>query len=202
MAKSDVAKPDVRPLGAIHHVAYRCLDAEQTRWFYQDVLGLKPAAGLVIEGVPGTGEDLTYMHLFFETGAGELIAFFDSPEDAKAEDFDRKESFDLHIALEAASTEDMLAMQQRIRSFGIKCAGPVSHGFVDSVYMYDPNGIQVEITVKAPTHDAILGEEARRFRDVLADWTAKTRHSKIAKFGAEALDRRAAAPRKPAGRDG
>jgi catechol 2,3-dioxygenase-like lactoylglutathione lyase family enzyme len=187
-----------RRLGGIHHVAYRCRDAEQTRWFYEDVLGLKPAAGLVIDGVPGTGEDLTYMHLFFELGNGELLAFFDSPEDAKDGDFDRKESFDLHLAIEARDEADMLAMQQRIRSHGIKCAGPIHHGFVDSVYFYDPNGIQVEITVKTPTHDSILAAEGAKFRDSLAAWTARTRDAKIAKFGLDALERRASAPRKEA----
>lgn len=187
-----------RRLGGIHHAAYRCLDADQTRWFYEEVMGLKAAAGLVIDGVPGTGEDLTYMHLFFELTNGEFIAFFDSPEDAKAGDFDRKESFDMHLAIEAESEADMLAMQQRIRSYGIKCAGPIRHGFVDSIYMYDPNGIQVEITVKTPTHDAILAAEGARLDDVMAAWTARTREAKIARFGLEALERRASAPRKEA----
>lgn len=184
-----------RTLGAVHHVAYRCLDAEQTRWFYEDVLGLKAAAGLVIDGVPGTGEELTYMHLFFQLPNGEFIAFFDSPEDAKASDFNRKESFDLHLAFEAASHDDMLAMQERIRSFGIKCAGPVDHGFVQSVYMYDPNGIQVEITAKAPAHDAIIAAEGAKLRDQLAAWSERTRTMKLEKFGREALERRASAPR-------
>jgi catechol 2,3-dioxygenase-like lactoylglutathione lyase family enzyme len=186
-----------RKLGGVHHAAYRCLDAEQTRWFYEDVLGLKAAAGLVIDGVPGTGEDLTYMHLFFKMGDG-FLAFFDSPEDAKVGDFDRKESFDLHLAMEADTHEDMLAMQARIRSFGIKCAGPIDHGFVQSVYMYDPNGIQVEITVRAPQHDAILAAEGAKLDEVMKAWTGRTRDAKIAKFGLEALERRASAPRQEA----
>jgi catechol 2,3-dioxygenase-like lactoylglutathione lyase family enzyme len=184
-----------RTLGSVHHIAYRCLDAEQTLWFYQEVLGLKPAAGLVIKGVPGTGGDLTYMHLFFELPNGEFIAFFDSPEDAKPSDFDRKESFDLHLAFEAASHDDMMAMQKRIRSFDIKCAGPIGHGFVDSIYMYDPNGIQVEITARAPNHDAILAAEGAKFPKQLAEWTQATRAMKLEKFGREALERRASAPR-------
>lgn len=27
------------PLHHIHHVAYRCRDAEQTRWFWEEVMG-------------------------------------------------------------------------------------------------------------------------------------------------------------------
>ena len=32
----------------LHHVAFRCRDAEETRRFYEDLLGLKLAAGLEI----------------------------------------------------------------------------------------------------------------------------------------------------------
>ena len=38
-----------RPHG-INHVAYRCRDAEQTRWFYEDVLGLALVTGFSILG--------------------------------------------------------------------------------------------------------------------------------------------------------
>jgi len=186
-------------LGPIHHAAYRCRDAEQTRWFYEDVLGLPAAAGLVIDVVPGTGADNPYMHLFFRLADGSFIAFFDAPGDADPAWFDRKDSFDMHIAIEAKDLNDMLAMQARIRAAGIKCAGPIDHDFVKSVYMYDPNGIQVEITVREPNHDEILAEEGRVFRETLADWTARTREEKIRKFGAEALDRRASAPREGTG---
>ena len=33
----------LKPLHNVHHFAFRCRDAEQTRWFYEDVLGLKLA---------------------------------------------------------------------------------------------------------------------------------------------------------------
>jgi catechol 2,3-dioxygenase-like lactoylglutathione lyase family enzyme len=44
----------LKPMGNIHHLALRCRDAEQTRWFYEDVLGLKLAAALALENSPGT----------------------------------------------------------------------------------------------------------------------------------------------------
>ena len=34
------------PIKNFHHVAFRCRDAEQTRWFYEDILGLKLAAAM------------------------------------------------------------------------------------------------------------------------------------------------------------
>lgn len=39
-----MVKPSLKALHNIHHAAYRCRDAEQTRWFYEDILGLKLAA--------------------------------------------------------------------------------------------------------------------------------------------------------------
>ncbi|NWK98608.1 glyoxalase [Sphingobium lactosutens] len=191
-----VPLPAAAPLGKMHHVAFRCRDAEQTRWFYSEVLGLKPAAGVILDTVPGLGDDTPYMHIFFELGDGSFVAFFDAPETADPAWFERKDSFDMHIALEAKDEADMLAMQQRIRHFGIKCAGPIDHGFVRSVYMYDPNGIQVEITVRTPDHDAVMAEEAAVLSAHLAQWSDRTYATKIARFGADAMVLRGSAPRK------
>lgn len=175
------------PIRGAHHVAYRCLDAEQTRWFYEDVMGLRLAAALVIEEAPGTGEKVEYMHLFFDLGDGKYLAFFDAPGNARPEVLDRKHSFDVHIALEVASEEELLAMQERIRSHGKTCFGPIEHDFVRSIYMYDPNGIQVEVTYRTPSHDDIMAEEERHARQTIADWSARTRADKIALFGEDRL---------------
>jgi len=181
------------PLSGIHHSAYRCLDAEQTRWFYEDLLGLKLAAALVFEEAPGTAEPVEYMHLFFEMGDGKYIAFFDAPGNAQDNSFDRKHSFDVHVAFEVDSEEELLAMQKRVQDGGKSCLGPVDHGFVKSVYMYDPNGLQVEITYRTPEHDRILEDEQRSARQIMADWTARTREEKARRFGAANLDKRGTA---------
>ena len=56
------------PVRGLHHFAYRCRDAEETRQFYEDVLGL-PLAHLIQEDrVPSTGEYCPYVHIFFEMG--------------------------------------------------------------------------------------------------------------------------------------
>ena len=183
-------KQTLKVLNHVHHVAYRCRDAEQTRWFYEDVLGLPLAAAMVFDQVSGSEEKCDYMHLFFQLGDGNFIAFFDHPDSASTEKFERKDSFDMHIALEAESYEQMLAWQQRINEMGKSCLGPVDHGFVKSVYMYDPNGIQVEITCKSPEYVSILAEDSRQVGAQMQSWTAKTREQKLALFGAEALDKR------------
>lgn len=181
------------PVRGAHHVAYRCLDAEQTRWFYEDVMGLRLAAALVIEEAPGTGEDIEYMHLFFEMGDGKYLAFFDAPGNARREALDRKHSFDVHIALEVASEEELLAMQARIRSHGKTCFGPVEHDFVRSIYMYDPNGIQVEVTYRTARHDAVMAEEELHAREAILEWSQRTREQKIQMFGEDRLQIRTTA---------
>ena len=182
--------PKLKRLGNVHHAAYRCRDAEQTRWFYEDVLGLPLAAAMVFDEIPGSGRKSDYMHLFFELADGNFIAFFDEPSTATVDYFHKKDSFDVHIAFEVESREEMLAYQRRINDAGKGCLGPVDHDFVESVYMYDPNGIQIEITSKTPDYDRIMSDDAAQAHDQLARWTAKTRAVKEGLFGPDALDQR------------
>jgi catechol 2,3-dioxygenase-like lactoylglutathione lyase family enzyme len=180
-------------LGVLHnanHVAYRCRDAEQTRWFYEDVLGFPLAAALIREEIAGLDEKTPYLHLFFQMGNGDLLAFFDEPEGATAEQFNRTNSFDRHLAFEVDTEEELLAWQERINEKGVSCLGPVDHGFVKSVYMYDPNGLQTEITVKTPQYGSILEAEQKLAQEHIATWAERTRATKEAKFGAEAVDMR------------
>src|SRR3546814_13760913 len=86
------------------------------------------------------------MHLFFELGNGEYIAFFDQPETAQTEHFRNADSFDRHIAFEVADEAALRDVQRRINGKGVSCLGPVDHAFVQSVYMYAPTGLQVEFT--------------------------------------------------------
>ncbi len=186
-------KPKSSSLGRLHnanHVAYRCRDAQQTQWFYEEVLGLPLAIALVLEEVPGTNEKTPYMHLFFEMGNGDFIAFFDEPEGATAEQFVRQHSFNVHLAFECNGEDDLLEWQRQINAKGVSCLGPVDHGFVKSVYMYDPNGLQVEITTRTADYDKIIAHEHAHALENIELWAKRSRAAKVAKFGAEAIDRR------------
>ncbi len=180
----------LKPLGNIHHAAYRCRDAEQTRWFYEDIMGLRLAAAFEEEKDYGEGKVRSFLHLFFELADGNFIAFFDEPGLSTEEHFVRKDSFDAHIAFETENLEELLKWQQHINEKGKTCLGPVDHGFVSSVYMYDPNGWQIEITCKNPAYQDIMLKEANTSREELARWTEKTRPLKVEKFGAKTLDKR------------
>src|SRR5258708_3638357 len=80
--------------GRLHHVAYRCRDAQRSVDFYTKVVGLKYVAGLMPPenhkpswplnepGQPARkvlGEEADSIHIFFELGDGSYLAFFDVP---------------------------------------------------------------------------------------------------------------------------
>jgi catechol 2,3-dioxygenase-like lactoylglutathione lyase family enzyme len=158
----------------VHHTAFRCRDAEQTRRFYGEVLGLKLAAALAFDEEPGTGAPLKYMHLFFEMGDGNYVAFFDLPDSADESKFKKKSGFNLHIAFEVAAKEDLEAFQARLEAHGVEVYGPIDHHFVQSIYAFDPNGIQIEITWRVPAHDRIMAAERAKAGAALAGWSAAT----------------------------
>jgi len=160
-------------LRGIHHSAYRCRDAGETRAFYEDVLGLPLAAVVQEEREPGSGMPNPFVHLFFRLPDGNFIAFFDAPKSAKDGDFKLAHGFDRHVAFEAADMAALLAWRDRLNAAGVPCFGPIDHGFVQSVYFADPNGLPLEITTRVAAHDAILAEEARTARAVIDAWTAR-----------------------------
>ncbi len=165
-------------LRGIHHSAFRCRDAEETRAFYEDVLGLPVAAALAFEAEPGSGRPHPYVHIFFRLPDGNFIAFFDAPDSARPEHFLPAHGFDRHIAFEAGSLEALAEWKARLDARGVNSFGPIDHGFVRSLYMWDPNGLQVEITARVPDHDAILAHEEAQARDILAEWTRRTADAK------------------------
>ena len=183
---------DLRPINNTQHTAYRCRDAEQTRWFCEDVLGLKLAAALAFDEHSGVeGLPRKYMHLFFAMGDGNLVAFFDDPDHVSSDYFDKKmDGFNSHISMEVGSVDDLLAMQKRIRDAGITCLGPIDHGFAKAVYFYDPNNIQMELICKTPNYGEIMAAATKDGHRSIADWSKKVRKQKEALFGAKALDQR------------
>ena len=165
-------------LKGIHHSAFRCRDAEETRAFYEGVLGLPVAAALAFEEEPGSCKPHPYVHIFFGLPDGNFIAFFDAPDSARPEHFKPGHGFDRHIAFETDSVTGLAEWKARLDSAGVPCFGPVDHEFVQSLYMWDPNGLQVEITARTPDHDPILDNEAQQARATLAAWTARTADAK------------------------
>ncbi len=176
---------ELKPLTNIHHAVYRCRDAEETRAFYVDILGLKLAAAF--EDTQDFGEALGgkrhFLHMFFETPDGNYIAFFDEPGKATPDHFKGKDSFDLHLALEVENLDAVLRWQEQLNAVGITCMGPVDHGFVQSVYMYDPNGIPLEITARVSDSAEVMAQHAAEAGANLAKWTRSTAAIKRERLG-------------------
>ena len=74
--------PAPPPIHQLHHYAYRARDAEETRHFYEDILGLPLYHIIQSDHVPSTGEYCPYTHFFFRLQDGSFIAFFDLGDDA------------------------------------------------------------------------------------------------------------------------
>ncbi len=161
------------PLTGIHHSAYRCRDAEETRAFYEDVLGLPLAAVVQEEKEPGSRLPNPFVHLFFRMGDGRFIAFFDAPYSAPEGAFNLVHGFDRHVAFEAEDEATLLAWAAKLNAAGVPCFGPIDHGFVKSVYFADPNGLPLEITARVSDHDAILAEDAKTAHAIIQAWTAR-----------------------------
>ncbi len=161
------------PLKGIHHSAYRCRDAEETRAFYEDVLGLPLEAVVQEEKEPGSGRPNPFVHLFFRMPDVNFIAFFDAPGTVKEGDFNLVHGFDRHVAFEADDEAKLLDWRDKLNAAGVPCFGPIDHGFVKSVYFSDPNGLPLEITARVPAHDAILAEDAKTAHAIITAWTAR-----------------------------
>lgn len=158
----------------LHHFAYRCRDAEETRRFYEDLLGLPLAHVIKADHVPSTGEYCPYVHIFFRMRDGSYMAFFDLGDGAPAAPSPNTPSWVNHIALTVDSREDLLDAKRRLEAAGVEVIGVTDHGFVHSIYFFDPNGLRLELTTFTGT-EAYMRDKAAVARQELDAWTASRR---------------------------
>lgn len=159
------------PVQGLHHFAWRCRDAEETRQFYEDLLGLPLVHVIKADRVPSTGEHCPYVHIFFQMKDGSYIAFFDLGDGLAAEPSPNTPAWVNHLALRVDSRSDLEKARARLEEAGVKVIGITDHGFVQSIYFFDPNGIRLELTTAMSTPE----EEARfasAAHSTLAQWTA------------------------------
>jgi len=157
-------------LKGLNHVAWRCIDAEQTRHFYEDVLGLPLVHTVTSDRVPSTGELAPYFHIFFEMGDGSYIAFFDIRDGKGATVSADMPAWVHHFAFEVASVADVQAMKDRLEAAGIEVLGITDHHFINSIYFFDPNGLRLEITARTETGE-YMDKAKSHAHDALRKWT-------------------------------
>lgn len=162
-----------RPVLGLHHFAWRCRDAEETRAFYEDLLGMPLVHVIKKEHVPSTGEYCPYVHIFFRMTDGSHIAFFDLGDGIAAEPSPNTPAWVNHIALRVPGTDDLAAMQQRLQAHGVQVLGVIDHDdYIHSIYFFDPNGIRLELTVEVAQAEVVEGF-ARQAHGDLREWTLK-----------------------------
>lgn len=171
------APPAVRGL---HHFAWRCRDSEETRHFYEDLLGLPLTHVIQSDHVPSTGEYCPYVHIFFQMRDGAYIAFFDLGDDTAALPSPNTPAWVNHIALRVDSVADLLAAKARLEGAGVEVLGVTDHHIIESIYFFDPNGIRVELTT--PTvPQAEMDAHALRAHADLDAWTERKATLRAAK---------------------
>ncbi len=117
-------------------------DMDNTVRYWRDLLGMRLVAGL---GSPG------YRHYFFEISEKDMIAFFEWPgvEPVPEKEHGRTVkgpfAFD-HVSFGVDTKDSLWALKERIDSAGFWVSEVIDHGFILSIYTFDPNGIPIEFS--------------------------------------------------------
>ena len=158
----------------LHHYAYRARDAEETRHFYEDILGLPLYHLIQSDHVPSTGEYCPYTHFFFRLKDGSFIAFFDLGDDTAALPSPNTPAWVNHIAFNVDSIQALEDSKARLQAHGVEVLGITDHRIFKSIYFFDPNGIRLELSAQVATPDQ-MHRESLDVRAQLDAWTAQKR---------------------------
>jgi catechol 2,3-dioxygenase-like lactoylglutathione lyase family enzyme len=126
----------------VNHLAMATGDMDRTIRFWRDLLGMRLVAGL---GQPG------YRHYFFQISDYDLIAFFEWPgiEPAKEKEHGRPVKgpfiFD-HVSFGVDSEQGLWELKDKLQAAGFEVSDAIDHGFIHSIYAWDPNGIPIEFS--------------------------------------------------------
>ena len=157
----------------IHHVAYRCRDAKETVEWYGKHLGMGFVLAIAEDEVPSTKAADPYMHVFLDAGNGNVLAFFELPNQPEMGRDPNTPAWVQHLALKVESVDRLLEAKQKLEAAGIEVLGPTNHTIFKSIYFFDPNGHRVELAADCGTPemheklDAVkwdMLEEGRRTR--------------------------------------
>ncbi len=174
-SNSALSSPDLpaaAPIQQLHHYAYRAKDAEETRHFYEDILGLPLYHIIQSDHVPSTGEYCPYTHFFFRLQDGSFIAFFDLGNDEAALPSPNTPLWVNHISFRVDSVADLQAMKARLQAGGVEVLGVTDHHIFKSIYFFDPNGVRLELTAQL-ADEFKMQQESTTAHARLAEWTAR-----------------------------
>jgi len=133
----------------INHLAMVTGDMAATIRFWRDLLGMRLVAGLGRQG---------YRHYFFEISARDMVSFFEWPNVEPIAEKDHgvpvkgPAAFD-HIAIGVPSDEELWVLKARLEGAGIWVSEVIDHGFIHSIYSFDPNHIPIEFSAPVEAVD-------------------------------------------------
>ena len=151
-------------LKKLHHNAYRCIDSEVTRKFYEDFLGLPLVKAFEIAETY-TGKKTKVLHTFYSLRDSSSLAFFEVLNDPL--EYKRWHDFDLHIALEVEESI-LINFYNKGKKLNIETRGISDHGFIKSIYFRDPNGYVIELTTPNKNYE---NKYTSKPREILNEWT-------------------------------
>jgi len=156
----------------VNHLAMVTHDMPSTIRFWRDLLGMRLIAGLGRKG---------YRHYFFEISDTDMIAFFEWPHARPIAEKDHgvpvkgPVAFD-HVSIGVESDDDLWDLKDRLEAARFWVSEVIDHGFIHSIYSFDPNNIPIEFSApvaevnlrnlprmldKDPLSEALEGVEPR-----------------------------------------
>jgi catechol 2,3-dioxygenase-like lactoylglutathione lyase family enzyme len=130
----------------LNHIAMATADMDMTVRYWRDLLGMRLVGA---HGGPGRRQ------YFFEINEYELVAFFEWPDVKRAANKRHGEPvkgpfiFD-HFSIGVETQDELWAVADRLIAAGFPCSNMMDHGFIHSIYTFDPNGIPLEFSCFMP----------------------------------------------------
>jgi len=133
----------------INHLAMVTGNMDATIRFWRDLIGMR-----LINGIGEKG----FRHYFFEIDQKNTLAFFEwegaQPVKQKphGEPLKGPIVFD-HIAFGMDSSREVWDLKDKLDAAGFECSDLIDHGFIHSIYSFDPNGIPIEFCYEVEGYD-------------------------------------------------
>lgn len=133
----------------INHVAMATSDMDRTLRFWRDLLGMRLIASM------GKRKQSQY---FLKVSDRDMITFFEwdgvEPIEEKEHGYPVKGPFVFdHISFGVESEQDLCELKGRLSAAGFWVSEIIDHGFLRSLYSFDPNGIPIEFSYELPEID-------------------------------------------------
>jgi catechol 2,3-dioxygenase-like lactoylglutathione lyase family enzyme len=138
--------------------------------WYERMLGMRYVTAFAEDHVPSTGAYDPYMHVFLDAGNGNVLAFFELPQQPAMGRDPNTPEWVQHIAFRVADMDALLAAKAHLEGQGVDVLGPTHHGVFQSIYFFDPNGHRVELATDIGTAEQ-YAELQRVAGPMLEEWS-------------------------------